>query len=598
MNLCFGKAILSLGLIKEKSNLALIVVFVLSQLSVVALAADLPAGTTAGGAQPILDDVIAEPFVYPNVSPEQPSTESTTQTLIDTDAPRMQVRGFRIKGITEHSDLEITQQAIELLVKTEAEKLAAVSPKPGFTIDMFESITTAIGRYYRERGFFLARAFIPEQQVSNGIVAISVVEGFLDQIVYRGNSLYSEAQLENIFGSLRSESVFLEDVETAVFIANDLPGLDANLLFGPGLKPGSAAIQINSVETPSSGYLSWDNYGSFFTGEDRLRGAYGLSNLFGQADQLDLDMVMTFNPQNSIYLGGRYEQPLWGYDTLVGGGFSFNDFDVGGNLADLGINGKSTILNGHFTWLYTRKRTVKIRFTGSVSLKNAKSKIINTVTSKDKLTVLSATAAYEGTSWSSSGSYQQMGVTLSLGIPDFLGSMGTDGDGLSGRLGGSESLAGGDFTKISFNYLRLQRLADLQTLTLKFSGQVSSDLLTSTEQFSLGGPDTVRAYPVAETLMDTAWLANIEWRVDASPEIPREMLNNLQLVAFFDYGTGDLNDPLTNDVATVIYSGYGFGAEMEPYKAFHLKVEMAFDLGDTPSDNRTYPFFFSARYDF
>ena len=34
-------------------------------------AADLPAGATAGGAQPILDDDITEPFVYPNTVPAE-----------------------------------------------------------------------------------------------------------------------------------------------------------------------------------------------------------------------------------------------------------------------------------------------------------------------------------------------------------------------------------------------------------------------------------------------------------------------------------------------------------------------------------------------
>ena len=141
---------------------------------------------------------------------------------------------------------------------------------------------------------------------------------------------------------------------------------------------------------------------------------------------------------------------------------------------------------------------------------------------------------------------------------------------------------GGDFTKISLNYLRVQPISELQTITYKFSGQTSSDLLTSTEQFSLGGPDTVRAYPVAETLMDTAWLFNIEWRANASPEIPQTFLNGLQYIAFYDFAKGDLNDPLTNDVESVSFSGFGVGVELEPYKAMRMKVEFAFDLGDTP----------------
>ena len=135
-----------------------------------------------------------------------------------------------------------------------------------------------------------------------------------------------------------------------------------------------------------------------------MRGYYGLNNLFGQADRLDLNLIMTFNPQNSIYYDAAYEQPIWNYDFLVGGGVSINEFDVGGNLEDLGINGSSTIISSHMTWLMSRKRTERISFTGDLSIKNVESKI---VASEDKLTVLSATAAYQGTSWSSSSAYQQ-----------------------------------------------------------------------------------------------------------------------------------------------------------------------------------------------
>ena len=133
-------------------------------------------------------------------------------------------------------DLQINQESIEQLVVDEAQRLAAESTIPGFTISMFESITHAIGRYYRERGFFLARAYIPEQKVSEGIVTINIIEGLLDQVIYRDNQLYSEEQLADLFAPLVGESVFLEDIERVVFIANDFPGLDANILFGPGVK--------------------------------------------------------------------------------------------------------------------------------------------------------------------------------------------------------------------------------------------------------------------------------------------------------------------------------------------------------------------------
>jgi len=556
----------------------------------------LPPGATPGGALPGLDEEIIEPFVYPGI--DLPEEKPPAVSADEADAPRMLVRGFRIQGVIERPDLEITQKAVEELVRTEAQALVAGEAAGGFTIGMFEQLTRAIARYYRERGFFLARAYIPEQKVTEGIVTINIIEGFLDQVVFKDNELYSDEQLEDLFDGLIGEPVFLEGIERVIFAANDFPGLDASAVFGPGLKPGSAAIQITTVEDPSSGFISWDNHGSFYTGEQRLRGNYVAHNRLGQADRIETNLIFNLDPQNGTYFDVAYDQPVLNYDFVAGGAYSYNIFDVGGNLEDLEINGESSILNGFMTYFYRRKRSERMSATLDLALKKAESLVIDTTDSRDELTVLSARALYEGTSWSAAGAYQQLGVTLSIGLGDFLGSMDADGDDMSGRTGGSGDNAGGDFIKWNIDYLRIKQLRNLQSLTFKFSAQQTSDLLTSLEQFSLGGPDTVRAYPVAETLMDKAWRSSIEWRARTSPTTQLKFLNGLQYLAFIDYARGSLNDPLNNEVDEVTFWGYGFGVQFVPYNKIRASLTFAFDMGDEPSENQSLPFYFSLQYDF
>jgi hemolysin activation/secretion protein len=194
--------------------------------------------------------------------------------------------------------------------------------------------------------------------------------------------------------------------------------------------------------------------------------------------------------------------------------------------------------------------------------------------------------------------YQTANITLSLGLEDFLGSMDSNGNENSGRAGGSGDFAGGGFSKIAFSYSRIQPISELNSLMFSFRGQMSSDLLTSLEQFSLGGPDTIRAYPVAEALMDEAYLFSVEWMAYASPDIPQTLLKNLRLSVFYDYAVGSQNDPLLNEIESVSFSGFGGSAQMEPYDQFELKITLAFDLGDEPSDNMSLPFYFSVKYDF
>ncbi|MFT5598232.1 MAG: hemolysin activation/secretion protein [Chitinophagales bacterium] len=562
-------------------------------------AADLPAGATPGGVLPNLNYEITEPFVYPDAT--YPVDEVENVRPEDVNAPRMQVRGFRINGVMPHEKSGINLASIEQMVRTKALELVAGEASQGFTLSMFEAINVAIGRYYREKGFFLARAYIPAQKIENDIVTINIVEGYIDQILISGNRLYSDEQLDELFLPLQGEAIFLDNVENAVFIANDYPGMNATVMFGPGLEPGSAAMVVNVEEEETDGYITFDNYGSAFTGENRLRGNYQLYNLLGNADRLDLNAILTLRPQNSVYYDVAYQQPLLDNRYLVGGSYNTNQFEIGGErLADLQISGTSAILRGFMTRIISRGRSARITTTADLSLKSAESQVFDTLVSEDKLSVIGLAANYAGTSWSwpGLGVYQQMNAKLSIGLPGFLGSLDSEGNALSGRQGRVEGNAGGDFTKLNLDYLRISRLTEFQSLLLRFSGQVSSDLLTSLEQFSLGGPDTVRAYPVAEALVDNAWLFSAEWQADASPETPQTWLNKLQFSIFYDYATGKLNDPFTNVISSVALSGLGFGIQVEPFNKFTAKMQYAFVLGDEPQDNQSSPFYFRLQYDF
>jgi len=564
----------------KKNHLLMMSLLVSSQL----MAADVPPAATPGGALPKEQFRYPEPFSYPNTSPP-PEVEKKLE-LVEKGAPKMRVKGFRITGVDENLEAGISQQSVEQLVKETAEQMLTTVASNGFTISMFEQITATVARYYRERGYFLARAYIPEQTVNDGIVQINIVEGFLDQVVFSGNSLYKTEQLERLINPLIGDSVFKPDIEQVLFTLNDYPGLSSTMVFGPGLKPGSAAIQLNSTETPSTTSFTLDNFGSIYTGENRWKINHQSNNLLGRADLLDVNFMLTTSPANSKYLDGSYQQPVLGQHFIAGGGLTLNLFDVGGNLSDLGINGESTDIHGFMQYHHRRNRTERLSATAGLHLKSSSSSAISSQFTEDTLTVLTVAGDYSGTSWSSSAVHQTANVTLSMGF------------GESTRTSPTHVVTNSDFTKLSFSYTRLQPISELQSLILTFRGQTSSDRLTSLEKFSLGGPDTVRAYPVAEALMDEAYLFSAEWMAYASPDIAQTLLNNLRLSVFYDHAIGSLNNPLQNEVESVSFSGFGGSAQLEPYNQVEVKITLAFDTGDKPSDNMSLPFYFSLKYEF
>lgn len=553
-----------------------------------------PSAISPGGALPQVRP-LAEPFVYPEV--ETPA-ETPAPVVDDKDAPRMLLRGFDLRGVRAHPEQGISVQAVRELISKETARMIPAGQPRLFSMAMFEQLTDAITRFYRSRGFFLARAYIPEQKVKNGIVRLEVVETFLDQVIPDNNTLYSDAQLTDLFADKTGEPVLQTDIEDALFRLNDYPGLRASAIFGPGARPGSAAMVLRVAETPSFDMVSLDNYGSAYTGEYRIMYRHQSNNLLGQADRLTFNAMTTFSPANNQYVDVHYSQPVWRSRLKLGGGAIVNLFKVGQELEDLNINGQSLIVNGFADYPVLHTRNHRLSLVGDLSLKSATSKIVDTTAAKDKLTVLRLDLFYTGIDrwlWPAS---HDLTLSVSKGFAGVLGAMDSNGDGLSGRRGGSGARAGGDFLKFNLRYHRLQPTFDLQALQLRLDWQASSDLLTSLEQYSLGGPYSVRAYPTAEVLVDNALFASLEYILTISPDIRQTWLNRLQLSAFFDYAQGDLNDPLVNEDGSASLSGIGLAVQVEPFNLFRARLDFARATGDKPSDLQTLPFYFSLEYRF
>ncbi|MCK5003399.1 MAG: ShlB/FhaC/HecB family hemolysin secretion/activation protein [Gammaproteobacteria bacterium] len=537
-----------------------------------------------------------EPFVYPEI--EDQITPAEKPVIDDPSAPRMLLKGFEIYGVNDYPEHDITLEKIQQLIAVETAAMIHEGNQRLFTMGMYERIANAITRYYRERGFFLARAYIPEQKVSDGIVKLKVAESSLEQIAFDDNQLYDDETMGVLFEDLIDKPVHITGVESALYKLNDYPGLTASAIFGPGSKPGSAAIVMRTEETSSINFLSFDNYGSAFTGENRVLFRHVNNNVFGNADSLMFNVMGGLSPTNSQYADVFYVQPVYKSLFKVGGGAKVNFFSVGEELEDLDINGESIVINGFIDYNLVHTRLDRFSLMADLSLKSATSKLVDEVSSEDKLSVIRFDMAYSGVDrWLWRANHEFL-ASISIGMAGFLGSMDENGNDLSSRTGETQGNAGGDFTKFNLSYTRLQPIVNLQSLLFRFQAQFSSDLLTSLEQYSLGGPYNVRAYPVAEILVDNAIFTSFEYILNASPEIELDWLSTLQLSLYFDYAKGDLNDPLINEVATAALSGLGVGIQIEPFNNFIARIDFSTALGDEPSDLQSLPFYFSMKYRF
>ncbi|MEM9103794.1 MAG: POTRA domain-containing protein [Pseudomonadota bacterium] len=171
-----------------------------------------------------------------------------------TAGPRLAVTEFRLEGIEEFPELGITREKISQIVEDirfeimdegevldsgftidELEGLSKllvtidddlgeenIGPievqrliwyvreqmqNRGVTLGMIESVADRITTFYRERGFILAKAYIPEQQVRDGIVTLTLLVGKLGATTVNDNQLYNKNIIMNVFDEMVNQPV-------------------------------------------------------------------------------------------------------------------------------------------------------------------------------------------------------------------------------------------------------------------------------------------------------------------------------------------------------------------------------------------------------
>jgi len=488
------------------------------------------------------------------------------------------------------------------------EKILAT--KTEFTIGQLEQVTNQITNYYRSRGLILSKAVLPVQTVKEGRVKIQVIEGKLGQILADGNNIYSRSTLTKPFKNLLNEPVAQNEIESALLILTDFPGLAAFGVFQPGKKVGEADLLIKVPNEERFNFsLRTDNHGSETTGQYRGRAQFHWNNLTGNADRLSLTLQQSAQPANSRYLAADYHLIIsknWQANAFV----SHNTFDVdlGEEFADLEISGSSSQygLNARYSWLRSRERNFSTRL--ELASKQAITNRMGEKQNSDQLTVLTLGANYDSVDTHFNG-LNYLGIEVSRGFNDFLGSMGDSASAYEkrsareavpsrqGATPGSDNkapYAEGAFTKLLFFYSRLQNLTSNSSLLLRSELQYSPSLLVPIEQYAAGGPDHLRGYLASYTLYDSAAFLSLEYILQAPLLGDRKAFSGwywrdlLQFSIFYDHVIGNKNDPLPREAeGNFQLSSLGAGVRFSIPNQLSLRLQLAKPLLDETGNDTT-----------
>jgi hemolysin activation/secretion protein len=402
----------------------------------------------------------------------------------------------------------------------------------GKTLDVtgLNEAASAITRHYQSRGYLLTYAYLPVQKIDNDVVEIAVLEGRVGgvQVVAATDVRLDDAVVQNHVGETRidtTQPARQDDIERKLLLLNDIPGVVARGAFAPGSQPGSSDLVVSVVEDePLETSVYANNHGSAATGEYRLGAQFHLRDVFGLGDSSRVNL--SWSSRQVLANGGLLTRvPIGGSGLKVSAGVSHLTYELDGEFASLGARGEANSLQFGASYPIWRTLDRNLSIEANADFKNLRDLIplIATDTRKSSR-ALTFGVNFDQTDRLLGGGFSRAALNLQAGVLNL-------DDGAPDLLGTE-----GSFGKFNYDLSREQSLHPGGLLLVRLTGQRASQNLDSSEKFSLGGPNSVRAYGPGEAATDDGNLVTLEYRY-----AQRLTGSTLSWRAFYDYGSGDFN---------------------------------------------------------
>ncbi|HRO64180.1 ShlB/FhaC/HecB family hemolysin secretion/activation protein [Thermomonas sp.] len=438
--------------------------------------------------------------------------------------------------MAQQAQASFVLQGVEFVGATlvpESELQAAVAEMIGQSVTFadLQQLTVKAAAVYARHGYGLARVFVPVQEVVDGRIKLSVLEGKLGEVsieIAEGAPIH----LERVAGMLSvlkpGEPLSTNEYERAMLLLSDLPGIkpQSSVTVGASSQANDLRVHVEARDRFQF-MLGLDNNGTRDSGRLRLTGSLRWSSPFERGDNLDL-RIMAAQGMHTAFGRISYETPV-GYSGLrIGGGLARVQYELGGPFAPLKPTGVGDVADLSFNYPLIRQRTTNLLLRGALERKSLTDRYETVgLETRKRVNGVSLGLALEHRDRWGGGGYNSANVQVYRGSLHLLDPMARVLD--RPPFGYSTE---GSFTKFTLQAARLQYLAPRWSLMASVGYQHASRNLDPYEKLSLGGPKAVRAYATGEVLVDDGWLGALELRFSPRPETT--------LYAFYDAARGDM----------------------------------------------------------
>lgn len=494
-------------------------------------------------------------------------------------APKLEVEKEKAKPVSEGPSFilkEVNVIGSTIFKPQDFKAIYELYLNKNVTFQDMDIVSKKIESKYKEKGYFTTTVYIPEQEIKDGIIEIRIAEGKMGQLNVEGNKWFSADFIKKFIHVKKNEILNINTLARDILRINKNPDLEIRSVISQGKDPLTSDISLKvGGKSPWHTGILEDNRGSRLTGKYRSMFFIRGSNVSGSGDTI---FVNTLNSGKSFAESVSYSIPIGTYGTKFGIDATYFGMKLGEEYKSFDITGNTQIYSPHFSWELALREDFDAYADLGIDIKSIKKKMGGDTTANDQLRT--PYFAFE-LSKIDSGGQTTFSPRFDFGTSGFLGASSRNHP-TSSRAG-----TGGVFFKYGQSLNRIQKMVLDSYMSIRTQLQIASHTLASSEQFQLGGADSVRGYPEGDYLADTGGVLNFDWVfpmyiIPKTWKLPGQetpLRHQIEPVFFVDVGGGKLKKVLPGESKDKSLAGVGGGLRLH-FKFFSLRLDWAKAIGD------------------
>ena len=487
------------------------------------------------------------------------------KNLKSTGGQAVWVKAFKFEGNTLLSESQLN---------------AVVTPylQQNLNFEQLQAVTRQVAETYRKAGW-IVKAYLPQQDITQGIVIIHVTEAILGRVIPEDNASQRllTTRAIGMIAAAQSPGTYLNSdaLDRGVLLLNDLPGIAAVSRLSKGQHAGETDLRLQLTDQPVlQSKLSGDNSGSRATGALRFMPEFKVNSPSKIGDLLTASLI---HSEGSDYARVNYTLPLGLAGWRLGSSMSYLAYQlVSAEFAQSNSQGEAFLFSLDVNYPWLRSRLKNLFFALEFNHKRYDNQFNAARVSQYQISngSLNVFGNLFDDFWG--GGASTGSLSLTEGYVDL-----NDSPNRSSIADTTQTEAW--FTKFRYSLTRQQHITRDSQFYISFSGQLASKNLDGAEKFYLGGAGGVRAYPANEAGGSEGQLLTLELR--------QQLLGKVNLTGFYDFGHITLNTHNrfkgAAKVNDYVLQGAGAAIAYTTDFALEMKLTWAHRLGTNPNPSTT-----------